>query len=78
MLWSLGATALVALGFRFRWALARGRGIALFGATIFKVFTVDMIGLDVIERVISAIVLGAVLVVVAGFYQVVMLRRRAS
>lgn len=78
VLWSIAASALVALGFRFRWPLARWLGIALFGATIFKVFTLDMTGLDFIERVVSAIVLGAVLVVVAGLYQVVMLRRRAS
>jgi uncharacterized membrane protein len=78
VLWSLAATALVALGFHYRWPLARWLGIGLFGATIFKVFTLDMTGLDFIERVVSAIVLGAVLVVVAALYQVVMLRRRAS
>ena len=78
VLWSIAASVLVALGFRFQWSLARWLGIALFGTTIFKVFTVDITGLDVIERVISAIVLGAVLVVVAGLYQVVMLRRRAT
>ncbi|MEA2687397.1 MAG: hypothetical protein QOD51_4 [Candidatus Eremiobacteraeota bacterium] len=78
VLWSVAATVLVALGFRFRWALARWLGIGLFGATIYKVFALDMTGLDVIERVVSALVLGAVLVAVAGLYQFVMLRRRAS
>jgi uncharacterized membrane protein len=77
--WSIAASVLVALGFRFRIALARWLGIALFVGTICKLFAYDMTGLDVIERITTALVLGAVLVVVAGVYQVVMLRgRRAS
>ncbi|HEX3466303.1 MAG TPA: DUF2339 domain-containing protein [Candidatus Elarobacter sp.] len=79
VIWSLAATVLVALGFRFRSPLARWLGIGLFGATIAKVFVADVAGLDVVQRVISALVLGAVLVVVAGIYQAIMLReRRAS
>ncbi|HTD38909.1 MAG TPA: DUF2339 domain-containing protein, partial [Candidatus Limnocylindrales bacterium] len=79
VIWSLAATVLIALGFRFRSALARWLGIGLFGLTIAKVFVADVAGLDVVQRVISALVLGAVLVLVAGIYQAIMLReRRAS
>jgi uncharacterized membrane protein len=79
VLWSVAATALIALGFKSRDAVARWLGIALFAVTIGKVFLFDLTGLDVMERVVSALVLGAVLVIVAGFYQLVMLReRRAS
>jgi uncharacterized membrane protein len=79
VIWSLAASVLVALGFRFRLALARWVGIVLFAATIGKVFVYDMASLDIMERVITALVLGAVLVAIAGVYQVVMLRgRRAS
>ena len=79
VIWSLAATALVALGFRFRSSLARWLGIGLFGLTIAKVALADVAAFDVMQRVISALVLGAVLVIVAGIYQAVMLReRRAS
>ncbi|HEY0614651.1 MAG TPA: DUF2339 domain-containing protein, partial [Candidatus Elarobacter sp.] len=78
VLWSFAATALIALGFRFRSALARWIGIALFALTVAKVFAVDLTGFDVLERVISALVLGAVLVVAAGIYQLAMVRERRA
>lgn len=76
ILWAVAATALVAGGFRFRSPLARYLGIALFIGTAAKVFTVDLVGLDAVLRVISALVVGAVLVAVAAGYQAVMLRER--
>lgn len=79
VIWSLAATVLITLGFRFRSALARWLGIGLFGLTIAKVLAFDVSGLDVVQRVVSALVLGAVLVLVAGIYQAIILReRRAS
>lgn len=75
-LWSVAATLLVTLGFRYRSPLTRWLGIGLFTVAIAKVFTIDLLGLDVMARVISALVLGAVLVVVAAGYQMVMLRGR--
>jgi uncharacterized membrane protein len=78
-LWSIAATLLVTGGFRYGSPFARYLGIVLFVVTIAKVFTTDLIGLDVVARVISAMVLGAVLVAVAAGYQIAMLRgKRAS
>jgi uncharacterized membrane protein len=78
-LWSIAATLLVTGGFRCGSPFARYLGIVLFVVTIAKVFTVDLIGLDIVLRVISAMVLGAVLVAVAAGYQIAMLRgKRAS
>ncbi len=53
-------------------------GIALFAATAAKVFTVDLVGLDIMARAVSALVVGAVLVIVAAGYQFVMLRGRGA
>ena len=75
-LWSVAAAALVALGFQFRFALLRWLGIGLFAAAIIKVFAVDLSAFDPTARVLSALVLGALLVIVAGAYQFVMLRGR--
>ena len=77
-LWSLCATALVALGFRCRSPLARYLGIGLFTVTIVKVFVVDLATLDLNARVISFLVLGSVLVAIAGAYQFVLLRGRRT
>ena len=76
VLWAVAASALVAGGFRYGSPLARYLGIALFIATAAKVFTVDLVGLDAVLRVISAMVVGTVLVAVAAAYQAVMLRGR--
>lgn len=76
--YSFGAGIVIALGFRFRSALARWLGIGLFAATIAKVFVVDLQSLGVVERVLSALVLGGVLVTIAGVYQVIILRERRA
>ncbi len=76
-LWSVAATLLIAAGFRYRSGLTRYAGITLFVVTTVKVFCVDLVGLDLTARIISFLVLGAVLVAVAGGYQIAMLRKPA-
>ena len=78
VVWSIAATIAVALGFRMQSAYARWLGIALFAVTIAKVYAVDLVGLDTMARVVSALVLGAVLVGVAAAYQIAILRRASS
>jgi len=77
-LWSVAATLLIAAGFRYRSRLTRYAGIALFAVATLKVFCVDLVGLDMTARIISFLVLGAVLVAVAGGYQIAMLRKPAA
>jgi len=68
-LWTAYACALFLLGMGRRDALVRWQGLALFGITIFKVFTVDLSSLNVSYRILSFIILGVVLVAVSAFYQ---------
>ncbi|HYZ17050.1 MAG TPA: DUF2339 domain-containing protein [Candidatus Acidoferrum sp.] len=77
-LWSVAATALVALGFRFRSALSRYLGISVFLITIGKVFAVDLATVELTARIVSFLVLGSVLVAIAGVYQLVILRGRRA
>jgi uncharacterized membrane protein len=76
--WSLMATVMIALGFRARFSLVRWMAIGLFAITAAKVFAVDLVWLDVMARAVSALVVGAVLVIVAAGYQIVMLRGRGT
>jgi uncharacterized membrane protein len=69
MLWTLYATALVAIGMRTRLAAWRWQGLALFGITTLKVFLYDLSFLSGAYRVLSSILFGLVLLAVSFFYQ---------
>ena len=68
LVWTLYATALFGLGLRRERALLRWEGLALFAATIFKVFTVDLASVEVEYRVGTFVLLGAVLFGVSAWY----------
>ena len=68
LVWTLYATALFGLGLRRERALLRWEGLALFAATIVKVFTVDLASVDVEYRVGTFVLLGAVLFGVSTWY----------
>ncbi|MDX2030257.1 MAG: DUF2339 domain-containing protein [Blastocatellia bacterium] len=57
------------LGFVRRFPLSRQAGLVLIGATIVKVFLVDLSDLDQIYRVISFVALGAILLAISFLYQ---------
>lgn len=67
-LWSAYAAALFADGLRRKRELLRWEGLALFGLTILKVFTVDLASVDVEYRVGSFVLLGIVLFAVSAWY----------
>ncbi len=69
IVWTLYASALMYAGTRRRQAGLRWLGLALFGVTTGKVFLIDLAELSGIYRVVSSIVLGAVLLVISFFYQ---------
>ncbi len=66
--WTGFATWLFARGLRTRDAFTRWEGLALFAATIVKVFAVDLSNVDVELRIGSFVVLGIVLFVVSAMY----------
>ena len=68
MTWAGYATALVVAGIRRNYAPIRYLAFAIFGATIVKVFTVDLAELDRIYRVSSIIALGVTLFVTSYLY----------
>ncbi|MCH7632744.1 MAG: DUF2339 domain-containing protein, partial [Planctomycetes bacterium] len=67
--WGLNASALLVVGFAGRFAVVRYAAIALFGLTIGKVFLVDLAHLDMLYRVISFMVVGALLMAASLLYQ---------
>jgi uncharacterized membrane protein len=77
-IWTIYATALFSIGLARRRALLRWLGFALFGCTIFKVLVVDLAALNVMYRILSFFVLGAVLVAVSMWYQRTMVRQKAA
>jgi len=78
VLWSLYAAALVAAGFRWKWALLRWTGLLLFGVTLLKVVTIDMAELEQIYRIVAFLALGLLLLGVAWAYQRIARRERAG
>ncbi len=68
VVWSLYATAALALGFRWRTRYLRFAALALFGITAFKVVIVDMADLKQIFRIVSFFALGALLIAAAFLY----------
>lgn len=69
VVWGLYASGLLIAGRLRRLLLLRVMGLALLSLTILKVFIWDLSSLDRIYRIISFIMLGAILLVVSYFYQ---------
>jgi uncharacterized membrane protein len=77
-IWTIYATALFSIGLARHHALLRWLGFALFGCTVFKVLGVDLAALNVMYRILSFFVVGAVLVAVSLWYQRAMVRQKAA
>jgi uncharacterized membrane protein len=77
-IWTIYATALFSIGIARHRALLRWLGFALFGWTICKVLVVDLAALNVMYRILSFFVVGAVLVAVSLWYQRAMVRQKAA
>jgi uncharacterized membrane protein len=69
VIWGLYASGLLIAGRLRRLLLLRVMGLALLSLTILKVFIWDVSSLDRVYRIISFIMLGAILLVVSYFYQ---------
>ena len=69
VVWGLYASGLLIVGQVRRLTLLRVMGLALLSLTILKVFIWDLSSLDRIYRIISFIMLGAILLAVSYFYQ---------
>jgi uncharacterized membrane protein len=69
VVWGLYASGLLIVGQLRRLLLLRVMGLALLSLTIVKAFIWDLSSLDRIYRIISFIMLGAILLVVSYFYQ---------
>ncbi len=68
LIWTGYATLLFISGLRRRSELLRWEGLALFGATVIKVFLVDLASVDVPLRIGSFVTVGIVLVAVSALY----------
>jgi uncharacterized membrane protein len=68
VLWALYASALIGIGIFKRLRGARMMGIILLGATVLKVFLLDLSSLMTVYRIVSFIVLGMLLLVIAYCY----------
>jgi predicted membrane protein DUF2339 len=66
--WGLQAVALLIAGFAIRERVLRLSGLGLFGVCIIKVFTHDLQHLDALPRILSFIVLGALLISMSFVY----------
>ncbi len=66
--WGLQAVALLSAGFALRERVLRLAGLALLGTCILKVFTHDLRELEALPRILSFIVLGALLLAVSFVY----------
>jgi uncharacterized membrane protein len=69
MIWMVYGGALLAIGILRRSKLMRLMGLALLSVTILKVFLWDLSSLEKLYRIISFIVLGAILLAVSFLYQ---------
>ena len=69
VVWGLYASGLLIAGQVRRLVLLRVMGLALLSLTILKAFFWDLSSLDRVYRIISFIMLGAILLVVSYFYQ---------
>ncbi|HEX8685143.1 MAG TPA: DUF2339 domain-containing protein, partial [Pyrinomonadaceae bacterium] len=69
VVWALYGAGLLAAGYARRARLLRLLGLALLGVTALKVFLLDLSALDRAYRIVSFIVLGAILLAVSYLYQ---------
>ena len=69
VLWTAYASALVFLGVQSKSPLLRWQGLILFGLVIAKVFLFDLASLERAYKILSFLVLGAVLLTISFFYQ---------
>jgi uncharacterized membrane protein len=69
VLWTAYASALVFLGVQSKSALLRWQGLLLFGLVVGKVFLYDLASLERAYRILSFLVLGAVLLAISFLYQ---------
>ncbi len=67
-IWAVYSIVLVILGFIRKHTPSRIFAIALFGITIFKVFIIDLSGLEQVYRIVSFIGLGVILLSVSFLY----------
>jgi len=67
--YTIQAGVLLALGWRSGSAFLRWLGLGLFGLTVLKFLVVDLQNADVFWRFLTAIAVGAVLLVVSYLYQ---------
>ena len=68
MAWAVEALALLGAGFPLRDRLQRLSGLALFLACVLKLFLYDLRELETVNRILSFIVLGLILVGVSWMY----------
>jgi uncharacterized membrane protein len=78
LLWTLYASALIAVGIKRQAPLLRWQALVLFGLVVAKVFFYDSSYLDRFYRIISFLILGLVLLVVSFLYQSKTSRERSS
>jgi uncharacterized membrane protein len=69
VVWTIYGGAMLAVGIARRSKLLRVMALLLLGLTIFKVFLFDLSSLEKLYRIISFIVLGAILLAVSFLYQ---------
>jgi uncharacterized membrane protein len=69
VVWALYGAALIVFGIRLKDTVSRWDGLVLLAITVLKVLIVDLTNFDIVVRVISALGLGAVMLVVAFLYQ---------
>jgi uncharacterized membrane protein len=66
--WAIEAIAILAAGFRYELSFVRKAGIVLLLLTIVKVFIFDLAGLETLYRIMSFMVLGAILMGASFLY----------
>ena len=69
VVWTIYGGAMLTVGIARRSKLLRVMGLLVLGLTIFKVFLFDLSSLEKLYRIISFIVLGAILLAVSFLYQ---------
>ncbi|MBU4374273.1 MAG: DUF2339 domain-containing protein, partial [Euryarchaeota archaeon] len=66
--WAIEAIAILIAGFRYELSFVRKVGIGLLLLTIVKVFIFDLAGLETLYRIMSFMVLGAILMGASFLY----------
>lgn len=78
LLWTIYASALIALGIQRKSPLLRWQALSLFGLVVIKVFIYDSSFLERFYRIVSFLILGLVLLIVSFLYQRKVARGRSS